>query len=118
MSALDDLVPDPAGMPPLCEEEKFGEILASMVADNAPRLFAVVQEWGTRVDARVAGWGVAHDDHVDVIGLDGAVHLGAARPENILRGFGWRDRITARIVWHDPAVATPNIEDDESDTDE
>jgi hypothetical protein len=85
--------------PPLCDAAEFAELMAEMVTDDAPRVFAVVEELGTRVDARVAGWGLAYADHVDVIGVDGGVHLGAAGPENILRRFGRRARITAHIVW-------------------
>ncbi|MPZ85686.1 MAG: hypothetical protein GEV28_37030 [Actinophytocola sp.] len=105
------MVPDPAGMPPLCAEEEFEDVVATVVAESAPRLFAVVQEYGTRVGVQVAGWGLAHEDHVDVIGMESDVHLGAPRPEDVLRGFGVRDRITARIVWHDPAAATPDDAD-------
>jgi hypothetical protein len=96
---LDDLVPDPAGLPELCDASEFTELITGMVADQAPRLFAIVEEYGTRVNARVAGWGLAYEDHVDVIGVDGGIHLGAANPEKILRRFGWRDRIKAHLVW-------------------
>jgi hypothetical protein len=84
---------------PLCGATEFAGLVTEMVADHAPRVFAVVEESGTRVDARVAGWGLAYEDHVDVIGVDGHVHLGAASPERILRRFGRRPRTTAHIVW-------------------
>jgi len=96
---LDDLVPDTAEPGSLCGAAEFAELVAEMVTDDAPRVFAIVEELGTRVDAWVAGWGLAYADHVDVIGVDGDVHLGAAGPENILRRFGRRPRTTAHIVW-------------------
>lgn len=106
---LDDLVPETAEPPPLCGAAEFAELVVEMVTDDAPRVFAVVEEYGTRVDARVAGWGLAYDDHADVIGVDGHVHLGAAAPENVLRRFGRRARITAHIVW--PAGAPDGVAD-------
>jgi hypothetical protein len=69
--ALDLLVPDPAGLPPLCGREEFAELLGGMVADGAPRLFAVVQEYGDRVDGRIAAWGMAFEDRAEVVGVDG-----------------------------------------------
>lgn len=96
---LDDLVPDPSSLPPLYGSAEFTELVTGMVTDHAPRVFAVVEEYGTRVDARVVGWGLAYDDHVDVIGVHGTVHLGAAAPDKVLSRFGWGDRLTAHIVW-------------------
>jgi hypothetical protein len=77
-------------------------MLEQLVADTAPRLFAIVEEYDERVDAWVVGWGLAHADHVDVIGVDGGVHLGT-QEEHVLHRFGWRDRLTARVVWPAPA---------------
>lgn len=79
--------------------EEFTEAVANMVSTSAPRLFAVVQEYGTREDARIAGWGLAHETYADVIGLGNSVHLGATRPEDMLRHFHRRHHITAHIVW-------------------
>lgn len=98
---------DPATMSPFGTEEEFAEAVNDMVAEEAPRLFAVVQELGDRVDARIAGWGLAHEDHVDVLGVGSSVHRGGSRPEDMLRYFHRRDRITAHIVWPNPADATP-----------
>lgn len=87
-----------AELPPLGGPEEYAELLAEMVAETAPRMFAVVEEYGERVDARVVGWGLAHADHVDVIGVDGGVHPGT-RPEHVLRRFARRDHTSARVVW-------------------
>lgn len=98
MSIENDL--DPATMDPFGTEEEFAEAVRGMVADEAPRLFAVVQELGVRVDARIAGWGLAYEDHVDVLGVGNSVHRGASpQPEDMLRYFQRPDHITARIVW-------------------
>lgn len=53
---LDTLVPDPTGMPPLCSEKDFDDLLVQLVTDSAPRTFAVVQEYGQRVDGHIAAW--------------------------------------------------------------
>jgi hypothetical protein len=83
---------------PLCGEEAFAADLAIMVSEEAPRLFAVVQELGMREDSRIAAWGMAFEDRVDVIGLGGDVHLGT-REENLLRRFRIGTRVTPRLVW-------------------
>ena len=106
-SPLDALVPDPSGHPPLGDAEKFAGILKGMVSANAPRMFAVVQEWGDRVDARIAAWGLAFDDRTQVVGVDGGIHLGGPAPEDALRVYGFGTRITPRLVWVDPDEATP-----------
>ena len=97
-----ELVPDPSDLPPLYDPAEFTDLVNGMVTDHAPRVFAVVEEYGNRVDAKVVGWGLAYDDHADVIGVHGAVHLGVAAPDKVLTRFGWGDRLTAHIVW--PAV--------------
>lgn len=90
--------------PSLCDATEFAELMAEMVTDDAPKVFAVVEEYGNRFDARIAGWGLAYADHVDVIGVDGGVHLGAPGPETVLRRFGRRAMVTAHTVWPgDPA---------------
>jgi len=109
---LDQFVPDPSGMMPLCDEPGFAAILESMVADEAPRLFAIVQEYGQRVDARIAAWGIAFDDgHAEIAarGVQGRL----CSPEEALRFFNVGSHIRARLVWFNPAAATPPDDDDE-----
>lgn len=110
---LDAGVPDPSDMPPLCSEEEFAALLEGMIADFAPRVFAVVQEYGERVDGRIAAWGLAFDDHAEVVGVDGGMRMSLQAPENALRGFTWGSHIKARLVWFNPDAATP-AEDDEA----
>ncbi|MGW1682051.1 hypothetical protein [Saccharopolyspora sp. NPDC002376] len=103
---LDALVPDPTGMRPLCDEVRFGAILECIVADEAPRLFAIVQEYGERVDGRIAAWGLAFADHAEVIAVGGGLRMSMAAPESALRGFTFGSRIRARLVWFNPDAAT------------
>lgn len=96
---LDTLVPDPTGTPPLCGEEEFADLLEQLVADNAPRTFAVVQEYGDRVDGQIAAWGLAFDDHVEVVGTEGGLRMTLGSAERVRRALTWGSHITARLVW-------------------
>ncbi|HET9256814.1 MAG TPA: hypothetical protein VFO16_16670 [Pseudonocardiaceae bacterium] len=103
---LESLVPDPSGMAPLCGEEEFAAEVAAMVADEAPRLFAVVQEYGERVDGRIAAWGLAFEDHASIVTVDDRISGVALRaPEHSLRRFSIGTRIRARLVGLGPHPA-------------
>lgn len=104
-------VADPTAIPPLCGEEEFAALVDNMVADIAPRLFAVVQEYGDRVDATCAAWGMAFDDHAEVVGVEG-VRASLRSAENALRYFRCGSHITPRLVWVNPAAATEPEADD------
>lgn len=93
---------DPDTLTPLCDEAEFIELVDELVDDEAPRLFAVVQEYGERVDGRIAAWGMAFEDHAEVIGVDHGVHVRLRSPERAARAFRRRPHITARLVWFNP----------------
>ncbi|MFE1958376.1 hypothetical protein [Streptomyces sp. NPDC059479] len=97
--ALDLLVPHPTGLPPLCDREEFSVLLKELVADTAPRLFAVAQEYGDRVDGRVAAWGMAFEDHAEVISIDGHRRHCVPSPERALRAYRFGTRIVPHLVW-------------------
>ncbi|GAB3483641.1 hypothetical protein [Amycolatopsis cihanbeyliensis] len=109
---LDAYVPDPSDKEPLCDEAEFRRELESMVADGAPRLFAVVQEYGERVDAWVVAWGMAFDDHVEVVAAEGKQWMSLRAPERALRRFKFGSHIRARLVWVGPDAATPSDDDE------
>lgn len=92
-------VADPAALTPLCDEAEFTELIDEMVTEEAPRLFAVVQEYGERVDGRIAAWGMAFKDYATVIGVDRGVHVSSCSAERAIRAFRRRPHITARLVW-------------------
>jgi hypothetical protein len=94
-----DVSQDRAVPPPLCDQAEWDELMAEMVADEAPRLFAVAHEVGERVDGWVAAWGLAFDDHVEVISDRGWMRLSS--PDRALWLLGRRPNITAHIVWVD-----------------
>ncbi|HEU0127455.1 MAG TPA: hypothetical protein VFQ48_02460 [Pseudonocardiaceae bacterium] len=95
---------DPATLAPLCSEAEFTEEMGELVADEAPRLFAVVQEYGTRVDGRIAAWGMAFEDHAEVVAVNGGLRLSLGSPERATRLFARRPSITATVVWVTPEV--------------
>lgn len=104
---LDEFIPDPSGRAPLYDEPEFTAMLDNMVADEAPRLFAVVQEYGDRVDATIAAWGLAFADHAEVVSSGRRLRMNLRTPENALRLFTAGSHVHARLVWFDPAAATP-----------
>jgi hypothetical protein len=108
---VDDLLPEPSDMKPLCDEQQFAAFLDSMVADEAPRLFAVVQEYGQRADGWIAAWGMAFENHAEVIGVDRGLRMTLQTPENALRVFAWSTHISTRLVWVQPGRP---VEDDEA----
>jgi hypothetical protein len=89
---------------PLCDRAEFDEEMAEMVAEEAPRLFAVVQERGERVDGWIAAWGMAFNDHVEVVRDGGLISFGSA--ERVCWLFGLRQGVTAHLVWVGPAGAS------------
>ncbi|RKT89278.1 hypothetical protein SAMN05421805_11428 [Saccharopolyspora antimicrobica] len=101
---LDAFIPDPGGRSPLCDDEQFGVILEGLVADEAPRLFAVVQEYGDRVDCRIAAWGMAFADRVEVASVEGGLRMALSAPESALPGFNVGSHVRARLVWFKPGA--------------
>jgi hypothetical protein len=99
---LDALVPDPTGLAPVGDEQEFATLVGSMVRAGAPRLFAVVQEYGERVDAHVAAWGMAFDDHTVVASTDRSMRVSARTSEDALFMFNYGSHIHARLVWVTP----------------
>jgi hypothetical protein len=78
-----------------------------MVADEAPRLFAVVQEYGERVDGQIAAWGMAFADHAEVVSVKRGMRMSLQAPEKALRMFtfigeysrcGWRGEYTFKLI--------------------
>lgn len=104
--ALDAVVVDPCGLAPLCDEPEFAALLDTMVADEAPRLFAVVQEYGVRADGAIVAWGMAFDDHAEVVSVGSGVRGNQPTAQDTLRLFHWGSHIRARLVWLTPDAAT------------
>jgi hypothetical protein len=99
-------IDDPTSLAPLCDEDVFAKIVDGMVADCAPRLFAIVEEYGVRLDGRIAAWGIEFDGRVEVVGVDGGLSMSAGSAEDAIRAFTFRNHITPRLVWVNPDCAT------------
>lgn len=84
---------------PLGDEEEFGRLLSEMVTDQAPRMFAVVQEYGERIDGRIAAWGMAFDEHASVVDVRGNIFISTESAEASLRRFELGREVTPRVVW-------------------
>ncbi|MFJ2111856.1 MULTISPECIES: hypothetical protein [unclassified Streptomyces] len=96
---LTPLTPLPTGTQPLYGREEFATFLHAMVTDTAPRLFAVVQEYGVRVDGRVAAWGMAFEDHAEVISVEGHHRMRTVSPDRALRAYRGGAGVVPRLVW-------------------
>ncbi len=90
-------------------EEEFAQEVAELVADEAPRVFALVEEHGERVDGRVIAWGMAFDDHAEAVSVGRGLRGSFPSAERAHRAFSRRAKI--RLVWADAETA-PRSDDD------
>lgn len=58
---------DPSELSPIGDEELFTTQINMMVAEDAPRLFALCEEIGDRVDAVMIALGIAFENHAEVV---------------------------------------------------
>lgn len=56
--------------------------MRTLAAGEAPRLFAIVEEYGDAEDTRVAGYGLAYGDRAEVNSVEGDFHLTSQSPEH------------------------------------
>jgi hypothetical protein len=66
----------------------FTALLNEVAREEAPRLFALVEEYGDAGDARVAGYGLAYEDRADVTSVEGDFHLRSQSAETARAVFG------------------------------
>ncbi|WP_433262066.1 hypothetical protein ACQPZF_28490 [Actinosynnema sp. CS-041913] len=79
----------------------FEEFVSEMVADDAPRLFAVVQVYGEQEDGDVAAWGLAFEDHAEVLRVGGGTRMRLRSPDRAVRLLSRAPDVSARLVWVD-----------------
>jgi hypothetical protein len=96
---------EPDEMAPVFDEHEFAAIMETLVADEAPRLFAVVQEYGERVDGVIAAWGMAFPDHAKLVSHQ--LRMSVREPASALRMFTVGSHIRPGWVWFNPDAATP-----------
>jgi hypothetical protein len=92
--------------PPLPGPEQEGDFrreVHDLVNATAPRLFAVVEEYATEGgdrDARVAAWGLAHDDgRAQVAAVDGGFRMSLRNPERAAQLISMRPGSVGSLVW-------------------
>jgi hypothetical protein len=98
---------DVAGQPPLCDEEEFTAILDGIVADFAPRQFAIAVVYGERFDGEIVAWGMCFEEGAVIASTDRRHLMRVPSPEHALKRFRFGNHITPRIVWLNPGAATP-----------
>jgi hypothetical protein len=72
--------------------------MAQLVTDEAPAVFAVVEEPDDRSDGRIAAWVLEFADRVEAIGTDGGLRMSARTTARVLAVYGRRPGVTARLV--------------------
>ena len=87
--------------------EEFTRLMRELAVGEAPRLFALVEEYGEAQDARVAGYGLAYADRAEVNSVEGGFHLSSQSAERarVLFEISSRSAGTRRVhvVWLDDA---------------
>lgn len=88
---------------PLCGPEEFAEPVNDLVTSQVPRLFAVVQEYGERADARVAAWGMAFEERAEIVSVEGRARMSVRCLDRAVRRFARGALVSARLVWVEQA---------------
>jgi hypothetical protein len=90
---------------PSMSEQTYAAIMDELVHESAPSRFAVVQDYGTRVDGRVAAYGIATTEGATVIDDGGVLSLRDADSSALI--YARPPHVTARVVWID---AEPQVD--------
>ncbi|MGW4113350.1 hypothetical protein ACWEFJ_20985 [Actinosynnema sp. NPDC004786] len=86
-------------------EQEFATLVREVAREEAPRLFAVVEEYGEREGVRVAGYGVAFEDRAEVSSVERGFHVSSRSAESARNLFELSSRSAgtrrAHVVWLD-----------------
>lgn len=96
----------PAAPPQLCTEPDFAALLERFVADVAPRLFALVEEAGERLDARIIAWGMEFADRAELVWVGRAIRGSFSCADRAREVFSFSHRGTLHLIWFNTAAAT------------
>ncbi|ONI84274.1 hypothetical protein ALI144C_15550 [Actinosynnema sp. ALI-1.44] len=77
----------------------FNTMIAQIVTDQAPRVFAVVLEFGEQTDAEIVGWGLELDHGAYMVTADGRNQYALAEPGNALRYLRNRSNVKPHLIW-------------------
>ncbi|MEV6164496.1 hypothetical protein AB0L71_21700 [Streptomyces sp. NPDC052052] len=99
--SLPSSLPDPP--------DGFADEIRTLVEATAPRLFAVVEQFRTSDgshDARVAAWGLAHEDgSAQVTAVDGGFRMSLRTPDRAAHMISLRPGSVGCLVWPGSATA-------------
>lgn len=85
---------------PVGSEEEYAVLVREMVDDFAPRAFALVEERGERADGWIVAWGLAFEDHAQVVDDKGRPWGACASAESAQALFARMRRAgNVRLVW-------------------
>lgn len=88
----------------------FTALLQEVAREEAPRMFAIVEEYGEREDARVAGYGLAYAERAEVDSVEGDFRLSSENPESARALFEISSGDDAvrrvHVVWLDETTTT------------
>jgi hypothetical protein len=95
---------------PLGTEEEFAALIDELVAEDAPRVFALVEECGERADGWIIAWGMASEDYAELVSVDRGLRGSFPSAERARRAFARRRKV--RLVWATPerSPAQPDAE--------
>jgi hypothetical protein len=92
----------PEQLSPLSQEE-YDDLIRGLVCDCAPRLFAVVRDYGERIDGEIVAWGMAFDgDWAEAVTIPGRMRISVDSLDGVVRRFAGGEDVTARVVWARP----------------
>lgn len=97
-----EYVDDPADLSSLGDEKTFARQIGQLVENEAPLRFALVEEIGERKDAVIVAWGIAFDDHAEVVSAayDG-IRAFFSSAERARQRLSNHEKIKVRLVWID-----------------
>ena len=90
---------------PLCDEPRFAALAEGLVADFAPRLFALLEEEGERFDGSIFAWGMAFEDHAEVVRACGTFRDSFCSADSARELFSHRGKM--RLIWYNPTLVQP-----------
>lgn len=86
------------------DEETFARLVGELVNDTAPRMFALVEEFGERDDGQVFAWGVQFDGRAALLTPEGRLLGTFGSAASAHTSFGLLTRL--RLVWRDRDAST------------
>nr|CEL13518.1 hypothetical protein [Kibdelosporangium sp. MJ126-NF4]CTQ99203.1 hypothetical protein [Kibdelosporangium sp. MJ126-NF4] len=104
----DQHTPAPSDPEPLTDD--IDDQLARLVADQAPRLFAVAFEFDGPEEPVIAAWGMDFDDSAYMVTANGNTHFSLATADNALNYVRTGPSATSHLIWTTAKPAPPDTD--------